>query len=97
MITEKEYIEAIKTIAEYTEQIKTKTEQVLNKTGITKTPRQLHFDWDIHFPTMSCRLWHILRWRLPDKRLCDITKREFRALPGVGVKTCRLFCDITGK
>jgi hypothetical protein len=96
MRTEREYLEAIKIINEYTEQVKKQTEKVLKTTGVTKTPKELHFDWDIHFPTMEVRLWNILRWAFENRRICDITKKEFLSVRLAGKKSWSELCDITG-
>lgn len=96
MITEREYLDAIKIINEYTEQVKKQTEEVLKRTGITKTPKQLHLDWDTYFPTMEVRLWNILRSAFRDKRICDITKKEFLSIRTAGMKSWSELCDITG-
>jgi len=40
-ITEKQYLEAISIINQYTEQVKKKTEKTLKSTGITKTPKAI--------------------------------------------------------
>ena len=96
MITEKEYLQAIKIINEYTEQIKKQTEKTLKITGITKTPKELNFDWKIHFPTMEVRLWNILRWNFENKRICDITKKEFLSVRLAGKKSWSDLCELTG-
>lgn len=96
MRTEKEYLEAIKIINEYTEQIKKQTEKTLKLTGITKTPKELHFDWDTYFPTMEMRLWNILRNEFTNKRICDITKKEFLSVRKAGKKSWSDLCGITG-
>jgi DNA-directed RNA polymerase alpha subunit len=96
MITEREYLDAIKIINEYTEQVKKQTVQILKKTRITKTPAQLYFDWDIHFPTMEVRLCNILKAAFADKRICDITKKEFLSVRNAGKKSWSELCDVTG-
>ena len=95
MITEQEYLAAIKIINEYTEQIKQQTEQILKKTGTTKTPAQLSFSWHIYFPSTGVRLWNILKASFNDKRLCDITKKEFLSAPMAGKKSWSELCAIT--
>jgi hypothetical protein len=96
MITEREYLDAIKTINEYTEQVKKQTAQILKKTGITKTPEELNFDWNIHFPKMEVRLWNILKTSFKYRRICDITKKEFLSVRMAGKKSWSELCDITG-
>jgi hypothetical protein len=85
-ITEKQYFEAIQIVIQYTEQIKKKTESILKKTGITKTPKELYFNWREHFPNMSVRLFNILYSAFIHKKLCDITKKEFLSVWGAGLK-----------
>jgi len=96
MITEREYLDAIKIINEYTEQVKKQTEKVLKSTGITKTPKELDLDWDIHFPKMGVRLWNILRWQFENRRICDITKNEFLSVKYAGHISWTELCDLTG-
>lgn len=96
MRTEREYLEAIKIITEYTEQVKEETKKVLKKTGITKTPNQLYLEWDMHFPTMEVRLWNILKAYFKDTKIIDITKKEFLSVPNAGLKSWNQLCDITG-
>lgn len=96
MITEREYLDAIKIINEYTEQVKKQTEKVLKSTRITKTPKELHLDWDIHFPKMEVRLWNILISQFENRRICDITKKEFLSARLAGKKSWVELCDITG-
>ena len=96
MITEREYLDAIKIINEYTEQVKKQTVQILKKTGVMKTPRELYFEWDIHFPTMEVRLWNILKMNFENKRICDITKKEFLSTRMAGKKSWSELCDVTG-
>ena len=97
MITENEYLDAIKIINKYNEQIKKHTKKTLEITGITKTPKELHFDWVIYFPTMKMRLWNILRWNFENKKICDITKKEFLSVKTAGKRSWSELCDITGK
>jgi ERCC4-type nuclease len=85
-ITEKQYFEAIQMVIQYTEQIKKKTEIILKKTGITKTPKELYFNWRENFPNMSVRLFNILYCAFTHKKLCDITKKEFLSVRGAGLK-----------
>lgn len=96
MITEREYLDAIKIIKEYTEQVKKQTEKVLKTTGLTKTPKELHLDWDIYFPTMEVRLWNVLKYQFENRRICDITKKEFLSARMAGKKSWCELCDITG-
>ncbi len=97
MITEREYLDAIKIINEYTEQVKKKTEKVLKTIGVTKTPKELHLDWYIHFPKMEVRLWNILKRNFENTRLCDITIRDFLSVRLAGKKSWSELCEIIGK
>ena len=96
MITEREYLYAIKIVNEYTEQVKKQTEKALKSTGITKTPKEMHLDWDIYFPSMEIRLWNILRFQFENIRICDITKKEFLSARMAGMKSWVDLCYITG-
>lgn len=96
MVTERQYFDAIKTIKEYTEQVKKQTENVLKTTAISKTPKELDLDWRICFPTMEVRLWNILYWNFQNRRICDITKKEFLSVRLAGKKSWSDLCDITG-
>jgi len=96
MITEIEYLIAIKIVNQYTEQVKKKTEEVLKTTGVTKTPKELDGQWDIYFPSMPVRLINTLRAAFENKRLCDITKKEFLSVRLAGKKSWMELCEITG-
>lgn len=95
-ITEAQYLNAIKTVQEYTEQVKRKSAKSLNETGITKTPKEIcesHIDY---FPSMSIRLLNILRWNFENTRICDITKKEFLSVRLAGNKSWTELSDIIG-
>ena len=95
-ITEKQYLEAVHTVMQYTEQVNRKTVKVLRDTGITKTPKQLYYDWGNYFPTMKMRLWNILYFYFKDKKVCDITKEEFLSVRNAGMKSWVELCELTG-
>lgn len=94
MVTEQEYLQALKVINEYTDQIKRKTEQALLKTGVTKTPNEIDL---MDFPLMSGRLWRILVFNFGDVRICDIKKKDFLKVPNAGRVSWVELCELTGK
>lgn len=97
MITEQEFLAAVKIIRKYKLQVERMTEETLRETGIMKTPTEIKSNWQKHFPTMSVRLWHILQLNFDDVRICDITKEQLRRTRNVGAKTIIEFSEITGK
>jgi len=96
-ITEQDYLDAIRVINEYTEQVNRKTEAVLKKSGITKTPSEIGGDYSILFPSTSVRLWNVLKGNFNHRRICDITKKEFFSVRNAGKKSWNELCEITGK
>lgn len=96
MVTEIEYLAAIKTINQYTQQIKKVSEKALKNTGITKTPDEIRKDSVDYFPTMSIRLLNLLHYHFKDKRICDITEKHFLSVRNCGKKSWSELCEITG-
>ena len=97
MVTEIEYLEAIKIINEYQEQIKKASEKALKNTGITKTPDEIMRDSVDYFPSMSIRLLHLLHYNFKHERICDITKKSFLSVRHCGKKSWSELCELTGK
>jgi hypothetical protein len=104
MITEQEYLEALKTIDEYegqirkqNEDIKKHNDDILLKIAIKKTP--CDFGWSIpeEFPTMSVRLWNILKANFDNTRICDITKEQLLSKRNAGKIAWLELCEITKK
>jgi len=95
MRTEREYLDAIKVIAEYTRQVKKQTEKALLVTGITKTPKEIGLKWDTYFPSMPIRLWNILMFHFADVRICDIKQKEFFSKRLAGKQAWRDLCKFT--
>lgn len=96
MITEKEYFDAIRVVNEYTEQIRKKSKKILQDAGISKTPTELHYDWQVYFPSMNVRLYNILRRGFAHTKLCDITKKDFLSVQTAGLKSWVQLCDMIG-
>lgn len=82
MVTDEEFYAASKIVNKYINQKKEEIAKILNIQGISKTPKELHFYWDTYFPTMNIRLWNLLRFNFNNKKLCDITKKEFLSVKG---------------
>ena len=95
MRTEREYLAAIKVIAEYTRQVKKQTEKALLVTGITKTPKEIGLKWDTYFPGMTVRLWNLLMFHFENVRICDIKEKEFFSKQGIGFKAWTELCKFT--
>jgi|LakMenE18May11ns_1017448.scaffolds.fasta_scaffold8292415_1 hypothetical protein len=96
-IKESEYLNAIMIVKKYTEQINQKTFKVLQKTASTMTIRELNtLEYCELNKNMSVRLCHILGYNFPNKKLCDITKREFLSIRHVGKKLWSELCEING-
>lgn len=96
MVTEIEYLAAIKIINQYTQQIKKASEKALKNTGITKTPDEIRKDSVDYFPFMSIRLSNLLHYHFKDERICDITKKSFLSIRNCGKKSWSELCEITG-
>ena len=97
MITEQEFLEAIKIIRKYNLQVERMTEESLRETGIMKTPFEIESNWQKHFPTMNIRLWNILMYNYENVRICDILIKDLRRTRNVGAKTLFEFCELTGR
>ena len=95
MRTEREYLDAIKVISEYAEQVKKQTEKALLVTGITKTPKEIGLKWDTYFPSMTMRLWNILRFQFEDVRICDIKRKDFLSKRMAGIWGWTELCKFT--
>lgn len=96
-ITEQEFLDAIKIIRQYKTQVQTTTEELLNESGITKTPNEILYNWNEVFPTMSVRLWHILKFNFKDVRICDISKYEFFRARNAGQSSWNELSRLIGK
>lgn len=96
MITEQQYLEALSIITKYSNQMKKQSEELLRLDGIKKTPNQIYHDWDTYFPSMSIRLWNILKSNFEHKKICDITRKEFLSTRFAGKKSWTELCDLTG-
>lgn len=72
------------------------TEQLM-AIGRTKSYDELRRDPINYFPKINYRLWNNLAGWLSDIRLCDITKEEFLAERGAGLKGWINFCNAIGK
>ena len=96
MITERQFLDAINIIYKYNSQVQETTHKALKISGITKTPKELYFTWDTHFPSMEVRLWNVLSWNFENKRICDITKKEFLSARNAGKKSWSELCYFTG-
>ena len=94
-ITEKQYLEAVKIVIDYTEMVKKNTEKVLIRTGIKNTPEELADNWHKYFPNMEVRLINILKFSFPNTRLCDITKKQFLSARNAGEKSWSQLCELT--
>lgn len=100
MISESQYHEAIRIVNEYTEQIRINTARALKKTGITKTPREIGTGWDdwiVYFPNISVRLINVLKFHFSDRRICDISKKEFLSVRNAGLGSWTELCYLTGQ
>lgn len=97
MITEQEFLDAIKIIRQYKEQVQKTTEKVLAETRINKTPNEILYNWNEVFPTMSVRLWNILRFNFADKIIGDITKNELLRTRNAGQYCWCELSDLIGK
>jgi hypothetical protein len=96
MITEKEYLEAIRIVVQYTEQVKEQTEKALYRGIVTKTPKQIAKMSKIPV-RINTRLWTILVDNFIDVRLCDISKYDFLRTRNAGKYNWAKLCQITGK
>ena len=96
MITEREYLDAIRIVNDYTEQIRKKSEKILKNAGINKTPMQLHLDFQTYFPSMNVRIYNILRRGFAHTKICNITKKDFLSIPTAGLKSWLQLCKMTG-
>ena len=96
MITEKEYLDAVRIVNDYTEQIRKKSEKILQYAGISKTPTELHYDWQVYFPSMNVRIYNILRRGFAHTKICTITKKDFLSIPTAGLKSWLQLCQMTG-
>ena len=96
MITEKEYFDAIRIVNEYTEQIRKKSKKILQDAGISKTPMELHYDWQVYFPSMNNRIYNILRQEYTNIKLCNITKKDFLSKRPKSIKTWLQICEMIG-
>ena len=100
-ITEKEYLEALRVVREYSEQIKSQSEIVLTNTELLKTPKEINaihgrYAWSSIFPKMPTRVWGILNSSLEDRRICDITRKEFLKCRLAGPHSWIELCKTTG-
>jgi hypothetical protein len=96
MITEKEYLDAVRIVNDYTEQIRKKSEKILKNAGINKTPMELKYDWQVYFPLMNVRIYHILIRGFAHTKLCNITKKDFLSVQTAGLKSWLQLCEMTG-
>lgn len=96
MRTEKEFLNAMLVIKEYTNQLKDQSENAMKHYEKTRTMKQLL--WTDHSIVFSTRLYHILRLNdvIENTRLCDITKKDFLAIEQAGLKSWAELCEITG-
>jgi hypothetical protein len=97
MITEQEFLEAVKIIKKYKLQVEQITEETLLHTGMMKTPAEIESNWQEHFPTMSDRLRDILIGQFKDTRIYEISFNKFANTRNVGNRTMLEFCKLTGK
>ena len=68
------------------------------KDKFDKTPKELGvgLEYLTYFPGMSTRLWHLLYYNFPDRKISSIKKNEFRTTRGFGKKSWDEYCDIFG-
>jgi len=93
-ITEQEYLNAIKIINRYSEQLKNHNYevQIVNR-NLTIFSELNELDLDI----IPCRLYNILKFNFKDIRLCDITKDEFFKARNAGKGSWNDLCELTNK
>jgi len=90
-ITEKEYLDAIKIVQEYNEQIKFETEKTLQPICL-KTPREIgRYNLGNYF---SARISSILINVFENCRICDIKKDDFLAVRNAGKKSWEEFNNV---
>jgi hypothetical protein len=88
MITEKEYLEAVKVVQEYNEQIKSQMEKLFNPICF-KTPKEIgKYELRDYF---SGKVANILWQQFEDCRIFDIKKGDFLSCRSAGEKTWEEF------
>jgi hypothetical protein len=88
MITEKEYLEAVKIVQAYNEQIKDQVEKLFNPICF-KTPKEIgKYELLDYF---SARVSNILWYNFEDCRIADIKKGDFLSCRNTGEKTWEEF------
>jgi len=93
-ITEQEYLNAIKIINEYSEQLHNHYKDV--NTSIRSLKRVFELT-DYDKSQISNRLHNILKWDFRTHRLCDITKDEFFKVRYAGKGSWNELCELNNK
>ena len=90
-LTEEDYLNAVRIINEYKEQLNNHYLEVNTKNRSLKKVSELD---NLDRCQMSGRLYNILKFNFMDVRLCDITKEEFFKARWCGVTTYNELCEL---
>ena len=93
MITEAEFLSALKTINDYKNQIEQMHSESFKNTGL----KMKCGEWARSHDSISVRLVNILWGHHNDTLVQDLTKREFLSHRASGKKSWSEFCSLTGK
>jgi hypothetical protein len=88
-ITEEEYLNAVKIINEYSNQLKNHYEEVKIKNRSLQKIQEID---DLDRNELPVRLYNILKFNFKDIRLCDITRDDFFKARNAGVGTYNDLC-----
>jgi hypothetical protein len=93
-ITEQEYLNAIKIINEYSEQLHNHNKEVQITIRSLKRVSELT---DYDRCQISTRLYNVIKWDFKEIRLCDITKDGFFKVRNAGKGSWNELCELTNK